>query len=158
MTDCLIVGGGVVGLSIAYELSRRGLRVQVLERSAVGTEASWAGAGVLPDAALRPADSSYLQLGGLSHAMHRTWAAALREETGIDTGYEVCGELHISDRAEIERVEAELAGCDVTSRVEWYPGTHHGFAFPGRGKVYDKAAAERHWSRLHSLFDRNLKG
>jgi carboxymethylenebutenolidase len=58
----------------------------------------------------------------------------------------------------IERVEAELAGCDVTSRVEWYPGTHHGFAFPGRGEVYDKAAAERHWSRLHSLFDRNLKG
>ena len=58
----------------------------------------------------------------------------------------------------IERVEEVLAGCDVTSRVEWYPGTHHGFAFPGRGEVYDKAAAERHWSRLHSLFDRNLKG
>jgi len=45
-----------------------------------------------------------------------------------------------------ERVDAE---------VETYPGTHHGFAFPQR-PVYDKAAAERHWERLNSLFRRKL--
>ena len=56
----------------------------------------------------------------------------------------------------IQRVEAAIAESGANGRVEWYPGTHHGFAFPGRA-VYDKAAAETHWSRLHSLFDRNLR-
>lgn len=45
----------------------------------------------------------------------------------------------------------------VNGEVETYPGTHHGFAFPQR-PAYDKAAAERHWVRLHALFRRNLQG
>jgi carboxymethylenebutenolidase len=57
----------------------------------------------------------------------------------------------------IEQLEAHLAPLDVTSRVEWYPGTHHGFAFQRRGAVYDRDAAERHWERLHALFDRTLR-
>ena len=56
----------------------------------------------------------------------------------------------------IAAVEAAIESPGVNGRVEWYPGTHHGFAFPGRGQIFDKAAAERHWSRLHSLFARNL--
>ena len=51
---------------------------------------------------------------------------------------------------------AHLDSIGANARVEWFPGTHHGFAFPQR-PVYDKAAAERHWERLHSLFDRNLR-
>ena len=39
--DCLIVGGGVVGLSLAYELSRRGFTVEVIDRGEMGREASW---------------------------------------------------------------------------------------------------------------------
>jgi len=57
----------------------------------------------------------------------------------------------------IERVEQAIADSGVNGRVEWYPGTHHGFAFPGRRGLFDKPAAERHWARLHSLFDRNLR-
>lgn len=41
------------------------------------------------------------------------------------------------------RVEAALSSRKAKGRVEWYPGTHHGFAFPGRGASYHKAAAER---------------
>jgi carboxymethylenebutenolidase len=44
----------------------------------------------------------------------------------------------------------------MNARLEWYPGTEHGFAFPLR-PVYDKEAAERHWERLFALFDRNLR-
>lgn len=43
-----------------------------------------------------------------------------------------------------------------TTEVELYHGAHHGFAFPER-PVYDKAAAERHWERLFSLFARRLQ-
>ena len=37
----------------------------------------------------------------------------------------------------------------------FYPGVHHGFAFPQR-KVYDKPTAERHWERLIALYRRRL--
>ena len=57
----------------------------------------------------------------------------------------------------IERVERTFTESGANGRVEWYPGTHHGFAFPTRTGLFDKAAAERHWSRLHALFDRNLR-
>jgi carboxymethylenebutenolidase len=48
----------------------------------------------------------------------------------------------------------EAAGC--RGRVEVYPGTDHGFAFPERQAVYVKAAGERHWERMLALFGRNL--
>ena len=58
----------------------------------------------------------------------------------------------------IDDLEAYLADIGANARVERYPGVHHGFAFPQRGSLYDKAAAERHWERLHALFARNLAG
>ena len=59
----------------------------------------------------------------------------------------------------IAALDAHLKSTGIRYRVETYPGTHHGFAFPKRGAdIYDKAAAERHWERLHALFERNLKG
>ena len=54
----------------------------------------------------------------------------------------------------VEAVRTELAS-NGKGEVEIYPGTEHGFAFPQR-PAYDKAAAERHWVRLHALFARNL--
>ena len=56
----------------------------------------------------------------------------------------------------IDGLDAHLQSIGANARVEWYPDTHHGFAFPQR-PVYDKAAAERHWERLCALFDRNLR-
>ena len=49
-----------------------------------------------------------------------------------------------------------LADAGVRHRVEVYPDTEHGFAFPQR-PVYVKAAAERHWERIFALLGRNLK-
>jgi carboxymethylenebutenolidase len=53
-------------------------------------------------------------------------------------------------------LDAVRPGADARWRVEWYPGTLHGFVFPQRAGMYDKAAAERHWERLHALFRRTL--
>jgi carboxymethylenebutenolidase len=55
----------------------------------------------------------------------------------------------------IAKFEAAAVDADANARVEWYPGTHHGFAFPGRPQ-YDRTASERHWLRLHDLFSRTL--
>ena len=57
----------------------------------------------------------------------------------------------------VTQVTEELDNSSANGRVELYTGVHHGFAFPGRGEIYNKDAAERHWERLHALFDRNLR-
>lgn len=56
----------------------------------------------------------------------------------------------------VEALDASLKTAGANAEVEIYPGVHHGFAFPQRGAVYDKPAAERHWERLFALFARNL--
>ena len=55
----------------------------------------------------------------------------------------------------VDGLEAHLTTVGANARVERYAGVHHGFAFPQR-PVYDKPAAERHWERLHALFQRTL--
>lgn len=45
--DCLVIGGGLIGLLSAWELRRAGLQVVLLERADTGREASWAGGGIL---------------------------------------------------------------------------------------------------------------
>ena len=59
-------------------------------------------------------------------------------------------------REMVDELEEYLAGTGINYRVEWYPGTHHGFVFPLREGMYDKASAERHWERLFAMFRRNL--
>lgn len=56
----------------------------------------------------------------------------------------------------IDALDEHLARTGVRYRIEWYPGTEHGFVFPNR-PAYQKAGAERHWERLLALFERNLK-
>ena len=120
MNDCLIVGGGVIGLSLAYELVQHGLRVCVVDRSEPGREASWAGAGILPPANLQTASDPLEQLRGLSHQYHADWAEALRGETGIDTGYFRCGGLYLSrstgETAALAGLAEMLKGLEI--RIE----------------------------------------
>jgi len=56
----------------------------------------------------------------------------------------------------VEKLDAHLASTGIDYRIEWYPGTAHGFVFPQREGIYDKQSAERHWERLFALFSRNL--
>ena len=58
--------------------------------------------------------------------------------------------------ADIARLQAGLQAAGTPHRIEWYPGVEHGFVFPLRTGIYNRAAAERHWERLFSLFARTL--
>src|SRR6266567_8236056 len=66
-TDVLIVGGGIIGCSIAYFLRKRGVEVTALEKGEIGDQASGAAAGLL--APIRPLAQQdpfkALQLAGL---------------------------------------------------------------------------------------------
>jgi carboxymethylenebutenolidase len=71
--------------------------------------------------------------------------------------YFACAEFdEWAPAAMVDGLEQHLVTIGALARVERYPGTHHGFAFPSRDGAYDKMAAERHWERLHALFARNL--
>jgi glycine oxidase len=115
MHDCVVIGGGVIGLSLAYELAGSGMRVRVLERGEPGREASWAGAGILPPANLRTARDAVEQLAGLSCELHPRWAAELREATGIDTGYHRCGGVYVA-RSSANAAELEAAAAEWRER------------------------------------------
>jgi len=95
MEDVLVVGGGVIGLSIALELAGHGVSVAVLDQADFGREASWAGAGILPPGNIAPLDSAEAQLRALSHALWPKWAHSLATESGINTGYSRCGGLEV---------------------------------------------------------------
>ena len=58
---------------------------------------------------------------------------------------------------DIASLQAELQAAGTPHRIEWYPGVEHGFVFPQRAGIYNRAAAERHWERLFSLFERTLR-
>jgi glycine oxidase len=91
--DFLIVGGGVIGLSTAWELGRAGASVEVIDRGPVGRESSWAGAGILFP--LWPWDyaESVTAIAELGRLLYGKWVAELRESSGIDPQYRKTGLL-----------------------------------------------------------------
>jgi len=95
MTDVIVVGGGVVGLSIAWELAGQGVCVRVSERGELGREASWAGAGMLPPGNPEQAATPEARLRAASHVRWADLSAELFELTGIDNGYRNTGSLEV---------------------------------------------------------------
>jgi len=91
-----IIGAGVIGLSIAWELSRRGAVVRVIERGEIGRESSWAAAGILPAARFDTATDPMEKFRGYSHSLYPTWAAELSRLTQIDAGLRRCGGIYLA--------------------------------------------------------------
>ncbi len=110
--EVLIIGGGVIGLSIARELRKRGVgRITLLEKGVCGQESSWAAAGMLGVQAEADGPGPFLDLCGVSRDMYPQLAAELLDETGIDI--ELCreGTLYLAFN------ESDLA--EISKRFEW---------------------------------------
>ena len=113
--DAVVVGGGVIGLSVAWALSERGATVAVVDPSP-GRGASWAAAGMLA-----PVTEAHYQeeaLLGLNLESARRWpdfAARLEAASGTDVGYRACGTLAVAADAgdlawltDLHRFQVEL--------------------------------------------------
>ena len=110
-SDILIIGGGVIGLSLAYELAGQGAKVRLVDRGPLGREASWAGAGILPPPGSHPQRDPYTELFRISGELYPKWSAQLREETGVDNGFRQCGGIYLAadaaDEDDLHRAAAE---------------------------------------------------
>jgi glycine oxidase len=118
--DALIIGGGIIGLSIARELVYRGLKVALLERNQPGREASWAGAGMLaPQGELSEGD--FLRLCLESNRLYPAFRTAIEDETGITCYHREAGTLALALTADDERDLRRTYEQQLADRlqVEW---------------------------------------
>jgi glycine oxidase len=85
--DVAIIGGGVIGVSIAFELAAEKLRVVVLERRQPGEEASWAAAGMLSPSPDSPRDFPLVPFAKESLRLYPRFVAAVEEASGKSAAY-----------------------------------------------------------------------
>jgi glycine oxidase len=105
--DMAIVGGGIMGCSVALRLAEAGASVTVLERSVPGAEASSAAGGILGAAIEAHHGGPALALGLRSRSLHAELADQLLRDHGIDVGYRRCGlMLTAFDEGELARLDA----------------------------------------------------
>ena len=108
MKDAVVVGGGVIGLAIAWRTAQRGLTVAVVD-PAPGSGASHHAAGLL--APVTEAHYGEEPLIALNVAAARSYAAfvdELRDATGDDVGYRACGTLGVAFDTDDRTVLTEL--------------------------------------------------
>jgi len=148
-SDVVVIGGGVIGLSIAWELAREGVRVRVLEQGLFGQEASWAGAGMLPPGNPEFARTTEARLRGESHLLWPQWTELLKSRTGIDNGFHRCGGVEVVPPASVETLDDKITawhgeGVRVQSLDRHglhekipclHPEIHTGYFLPELGQV-----------------------
>jgi len=139
--DTVVVGGGVIGLSLARELSSRGCDVVVVERGRTGDEASSAAAGLLSAQSDAESPSLFFDLARKSRDLYPEWSALLREETVIDVGWRRIGVLRVGAAESLERfawqIDAglpleRLEATEIARRSAGRAAReiHHGLFFP----------------------------
>lgn len=96
--DVIVIGGGIIGCSIAHRLASEGIGVTVIERGQPGQEASWAAAGMLAPQAesAHSVPEPLPELFSASHALYPEFVAELEEETGIHIPYQTNGSVMLA--------------------------------------------------------------
>ncbi|HEY5319153.1 MAG TPA: glycine oxidase ThiO [Solirubrobacteraceae bacterium] len=108
--DVVVIGGGVIGLAVAWRAAQAGLPVTVLERGKPGGATSHVAAGMLaPISESTPTELGLLALGLRGASSYAAFAAELAAASGRDPGYLSCGTLAVArDGDEAEALERDF--------------------------------------------------
>ncbi|RDH82593.1 MAG: glycine oxidase ThiO [endosymbiont of Galathealinum brachiosum] len=102
MTDCIIVGGGLIGMLSARELKKAGLDVLVLEKGELGRESSWAGGGILSPLHPWRYSDEVNRLASIGHQSYQQVAEELHRESGVDPEFVRCGMMVLKSEEQSE--------------------------------------------------------
>ena len=94
-----IIGGGIIGLGIGWQLAKSGCAVTIYERDRAGRAASWAAAGMLaPIAEVHYEEQELLELGSTSLRLYPEWVRELEADSQMCVGYRREGTLIVGGR------------------------------------------------------------
>ena len=121
----IIIGGGVIGLGIGWQLVKAGCAVTIYERNRAGRAASWSAAGMLaPVAEVHFEEHKLLELGGISLRLYPEWVQELEVDSQMSVGFRQEGTLLVA----VDRDDASLLQHFHESqrllklKVEWLTG------------------------------------
>ena len=150
----LIIGGGVIGLTIARELHKKGAAsITLIEKGTCGQEASWAAAGMLGPQPEADEGGAFFDLMNASRDMYPEFAASLAAETGIDVELDRAGTLYLAFSDEDVRhlrvryewqqragLAVQLLSADETRRTEPFvsPAVKEALYFPKDWQVENR--------------------
>jgi glycine oxidase len=168
VSDVLILGGGVIGCAVAFELSRRGASVTVADTRELGGGASQASAGMLAPHHEGRHDPVLESLGVASLARYDEWASLLDAER---IGYSRAGSIEVAVDAAGEEQLHSLAESLTRREVahEWLgpielrsmepgltPGARAGLSIPAHGIVDVRRLVSALWERAAAHGARRL--
>jgi glycine oxidase len=116
--DAIVIGGGIIGSSIALRLAQAGLHVSVFDRGRAGREASSAAAGMIAPQGERMASAEFDDLCRMSHASYPQFVAEIEALSGAAVNYRRDGTLLLALDAEQAR---ELDGIAAAAQVSSEP-------------------------------------
>lgn len=157
----IVLGAGVVGLSLARELRLRSIEVDLLEARRCGAGASLAATGVLKSPAHTSSPFFQLRRQGWDHWLDLS--TQLQQETGIDVGYRCCGGIDIRDStvkdpqralAALPQTGGEVRVLTEADLMQLLPGLHRRLT---TGLFIEQEATVDPKSLLAALFQSCLK-
>jgi glycine oxidase len=102
----LVIGGGIIGSSVAWRLKSDGVEVSVFERGRLGLEASWAAAGLIGPQAEAHEPGAFFDLALAGKRSFDAIVERLTAESGVDPEYDQQGVLYVAfddaSRAELQ--------------------------------------------------------
>ena len=113
MSDILIVGGGIIGMLTARELSLAGMSVTIVDQSDAGQESSWAGGGIISPLYPWRYSDPVNALAAWGHAYYPELINEIYAETGLDAELIQNGLLMLNDEPERALIWAEKWGANL---------------------------------------------